>query len=300
MEKPWLLADKSAIQTLSTAKRLKLHEQYTLMVPALLVTEIAADLSKAQSRLDRTKEVSQLGGIRGVASLCAAFDFQSIMFPAFHANNVVRELEHAKLGLPVPQTSFMLDDKKLFYATALDRMQNGTPSEDELALSNEWRPIAQSTLEEYSAVARSHGLHPPTAKSIEGALALAKAELELPIVASWPSLFLQQCGSDSFYKRYTELPANVTAKPLQEWAPYTYHCLVVFLFGLIAWRDKLIRTSNSANHELDLQYLYYLPFCHVFCSADDIHKRLAVPLLKDWQDFRAPSDLLPKPEEPVT
>ena len=293
MEKPWLLADKSAIQTLSTAKRLKLHEQYTVMVPALLVTEIAADLTKAQSRLDGTKEVSQLGGVGGVASLCVAFDFQSIMFPAFHANNVVRELEHAKLGLPTPQMSFMLDDTRFFYATALDRMQKGTPSDDELALSKEWRPIAQSTLDEYSQVARSHGLHPPKAKSIDGALELAKAELSLPLVASWPSLFLQQCGSDNFYKRYIDVPINVRSKPLSEWAPYTYHCLVVFLFGLIAWRDKLIRMKNSANHELDLQYLYYLPFCKVFSSDDDIHKKLAVLLLQPQQEFRSPLDLLP-------
>ena len=35
----------------------------------------------------------------------------------------------------------------------------------------------------------------------------------------------------------------------------------------------------------DVQYLYYLPFCAVFTSNDDLHKKLAPLLVRDDQSF---------------
>lgn len=79
-------------------------------------------------------------------------------------------------------------------------------------------------------------------------------------------------------------------KPLiREFAPYSFHCLRVdalFLFGLIS---DLIGTRPT--NRVDLEYLYYLPFGHVFTSNDKVHKNLVPLLLRDDQKFIAGPDL---------
>ena len=79
-------------------------------------------------------------------------------------------------------------------------------------------------------------------------------------------------------------------KPLiKEFAPYAFHCLRVdtlFLFGLTS---NLIGTRPT--NRVDLEYLYYLPFGHVFTSNDKVHKKLAPLLLRNDQKFIAGPDL---------
>ncbi|MEZ0181919.1 SEC-C domain-containing protein [Flavobacterium oncorhynchi] len=83
---------------------------------------------------------------------------------------------------------------------------------------------------------------------------------------------------------------NQLGKPLiKEFAPYAFHCLridALFLFGLIT---DLIGTRPT--NRVDLEYLYYLPFGHVFTSNDKVHKNLVPILLRDDQKFIAGPDL---------
>lgn len=83
---------------------------------------------------------------------------------------------------------------------------------------------------------------------------------------------------------------NQLGKPLiKEFAPYAFHCLRVdtlFLFGLAS---DLIGTRPT--NRVDIEYLYYLPFGHVFTSNDKVHKNLAPLLLRDDQKFIAGPDL---------
>lgn len=76
---------------------------------------------------------------------------------------------------------------------------------------------------------------------------------------------------------------------IKEFAPYAFHCLRVdtlFLFGLTS---NLIGTRPT--NRVDLEYLYYLPFGHVFTSNDKVHKKLAPLLLRNDQKFIAGPDL---------
>lgn len=83
---------------------------------------------------------------------------------------------------------------------------------------------------------------------------------------------------------------NQLGKPLiKEFAPYAFHCLRVdtlFLFGLTS---DLIGTRPT--NRVDLEYLYYLPFGHVFTSNDKVHKKLVPLLLRNNQKFIAGPDL---------
>ncbi|MBI2604657.1 MAG: hypothetical protein HYW49_01125 [Deltaproteobacteria bacterium] len=49
------------------------------------------------------------------------------------------------------------------------------------------------------------------------------------------------------------------------YAAYFYRCNTIYFVGL---GKGLIRTSKKANTHLDMQYIYYLPFCMTFTSSD--------------------------------
>lgn len=76
--------------------------------------------------------------------------------------------------------------------------------------------------------------------------------------------------------------------PIREFAPYFRYIYSVDLFFYLAIAADLIsrvRPAGKADNKVDLAYLYYLPFCKVFTSGDNLHERI-VPLFKrDNQDF---------------
>jgi len=70
---------------------------------------------------------------------------------------------------------------------------------------------------------------------------------------------------------------------LRSFAPFVAHCVRVLLLllvfthnGLVAWRPTNL---------LDVQYLYYAPFCQVFSSNDALHVTLAPHVLRGDQTF---------------
>jgi len=72
-------------------------------------------------------------------------------------------------------------------------------------------------------------------------------------------------------------------KSFKEFAPYAYYCLktnILFYCGLIC---NLITTRRT--NRIDLEYLYYLPFCMVFSSGGKFHKDVSPLLLRDDQEF---------------
>lgn len=62
---------------------------------------------------------------------------------------------------------------------------------------------------------------------------------------------------------------------IRHFLPYTHHCMRVFtLFGQGVGLGLIPQRPTNV---IDLQYLFYLPFCMVFTSADNLHHDL-VPL----------------------
>ena len=71
--------------------------------------------------------------------------------------------------------------------------------------------------------------------------------------------------------------------------PYAFHCLLIdmlFTNGLVS---GLITTRPT--NRLDIEYLYYLPFCNVFTSNDNLHKNIAPLILRENQKFIVGEDL---------
>jgi len=64
-------------------------------------------------------------------------------------------------------------------------------------------------------------------------------------------------------------------------APFAAFCLKVTLLYAICKRHQLIPVEDK--DALDLQYLCYMPFCELFCTADKMQARLAPHLLREDQ-----------------
>jgi hypothetical protein len=68
---------------------------------------------------------------------------------------------------------------------------------------------------------------------------------------------------------------------MREFAPYASFVLRAQLTFELALANSLIKERPST--EVDLQYLFYLPFCHAFLSGDDDQVKLAEALRRDDQ-----------------
>ncbi|WP_208454358.1 hypothetical protein [Methyloligella sp. GL2] len=73
-------------------------------------------------------------------------------------------------------------------------------------------------------------------------------------------------------------------QPVEEYAPYMAHCLLVDVFFHITVDKKLISPSRASN-KIDLSYLYYLPFAQIFVSNDKLHRRVSPLFLQPEQLF---------------
>jgi len=91
------------------------------------------------------------------------------------------------------------------------------------------------------------------------------------------------------------IPVEFEPQVLEQWhghgsasfinyAPYAAHVMAVELFFQIALAANLIGTMNPANRT-DTAYLFYAPFCHVFVSSDNLHRRCAPHFLRADQSF---------------
>jgi hypothetical protein len=71
---------------------------------------------------------------------------------------------------------------------------------------------------------------------------------------------------------------------IPDFLPFAVHILSVDLFFYLGIAADLI-ARGRASHRADIAYLYYLPFCSIFTSADKLHKGIAPLFMRDHQMF---------------
>jgi hypothetical protein len=67
--------------------------------------------------------------------------------------------------------------------------------------------------------------------------------------------------------------------PLRQYVPYFMFLLTINIFFCLVLPTQLLKNVKPS-HQVDLAYLYYLPFCDVFTSKDNFHAQI-VPLFLD-------------------
>jgi len=75
--------------------------------------------------------------------------------------------------------------------------------------------------------------------------------------------------------------------PLRDFVYFRHLFGVDLFFSLAVASDQIsrVRPNGKADNKVDIAYLCYLPFCHVFVSADNLHKRVVPLFLRPDQTF---------------
>jgi hypothetical protein len=72
--------------------------------------------------------------------------------------------------------------------------------------------------------------------------------------------------------------------PLREYIPYFIFLLAINLFFGLVLPTQLLKNVEPS-HQVDLAYLYDLPFCSVFTSKDNFHAQIVPLSLNENQAF---------------
>jgi hypothetical protein len=293
---PVTIYDKSALESLSADESVWFGNFYRATVTPIFFVETLADLEKEVAR-GRTPE-SVVGSIAA----------KSVLFGpdvnVHHGTLCTEELLGYELemrGVPVVSggRSFQSGDRRgvlldqSLEADALQRWQEGKFLEVERSFARIWRAkLSGLDLNKARRQFKSLGLGKIRVRDLAEAKGIVD---ELLNTNGWQGNALSMaCEAlslpSSSLSQITARWRRAGCPILPRFAPYTAHVLAVDLFfylGLLAGQISGDRPSNR----VDISYLYYLPFCMIFTSKDNLHARSVPLFLKKDQEFLRADEL---------
>jgi hypothetical protein len=286
---PNLLIDKSALEQLAPQELAFLDRHFFLVLPPILLEEIQAEIGKANVP-GRTPE-------RWVTTLARKLGLNAL------GNDPWQSLCLTELmGWPVPMERKCVSGaiERVETRTGAPGIRIGVSAGDKQTEQWRLRPLTDAEREEglrFRRAARSkppsdyithcRHLKIPIARPVDGdqlrsqvnAL-ISRSDLAPNLLA----LLALEIGFTRSEWRTALARYRVVSGPLGGLAAYAEFCARV----LLSFSAGLLNSSivgGRATDRLDTDYLFYLPFCQVFCSGDGLHERLAPLLLGPDQDF---------------
>jgi hypothetical protein len=288
---PIALFDKSFLQSLSLDEAVFFDHFFLPVICPLFYVETLADLEK-HVREGRTPE-QEVGIIADKVPEMSGYPC------AYHIDLATAALFGASIPLDgrIPTEGgkpVKLDGKSGFVheesaaAQAFRRWQEREFLVVERQFARTWRTTLNNVdLARIAAGIRAMGIRPGTCRSLEDAKAIVDGFLERDGAAAIDRLNLAlglfeippEHDVHLFERWVTRGRAS-----LRRFAPYAAHVVAVELFFRVALGAALIGTAD-ANNRTDIGYLFYSPFCHVFVSSDNLHRRCAPHFLRTDQSF---------------
>ena len=284
-----LIFDKSTFQIFSRDELRLLHRYFWINVTPILVMEILGDLSKEKDGFESDSKgaefASKLFGFNSsvntfyVDLITAELQGQAIPFykPLVDTAQPV-EMSDGQIGMRIHPS----DERQ-----ALDRWQEQQFHNWERELSKEWRANTKvPTL--LAALKEKINASNPNSRNLNGQqeiLAAFDAYVELKRDSNeLLQLLIEQFSIPTeiaggvFYRWETE-----RTKGFNAFAPYSLYCLRASYFFQTCLQNELIGTRPT--NILDMQYVYYLPFCRVFVSNDKFHDSVVPYLINKNQKY---------------
>ena len=279
---PTIIYDKSALQSLSKDEAFYLECHFSGVLTQTLLIEIVADLKKA-AKEGRTPEagVINLADKIGVLGTTPNVDYAELITAELNGYSI--EMKR----VPIVGGARMVTLKDGTHGAVLDeppeqeavrRWRSGDFAALEYALADHWRAAVKAIdLAEISRKMKWTKERRPGVKSLSDILLWVDRFVDDPNirfhVLKTAFALLPVPGH---YQRHIVDRWKRCGRPmLRDFAPYTRHVLRVDLFFYLGLAARLI--TDRPSNRIDMSYLYYLPFCRVFTSRDDLHKQ-AVPL----------------------
>tara|TARA_E500000305_G_scaffold67207_2_gene53477 strand:+ start:2500 stop:3705 length:1206 start_codon:yes stop_codon:yes gene_type:complete len=295
---PVLLLDKSAIHSLSERESYWLDNLYFINRVPPLFMEVMADLKKKPSNLQLSADQVQ--------ALANKFPIMGVYQNTHHEECWQGDL----LGYPVPMDgripmpygNEIIDSRGesgiLFDRSpedkAMDRWKRGEFNEFENELADRWR----ESLKGIDLTAPSRAYAKMRRRGEEGIQSLEELVHVVRDICEGKTgkyVLLKEVvttlvpNNKKFLKQVYSRWSSCGRPEIFQYAPYAMHCFAVKTFFTMGLALNLI--STRASNVIDLQYLYYLPFCSAFTSGDKFHKQLAPLFMRKDQLFLNPEAL---------
>jgi len=287
---PTALFDKSFLQSLSLDESVWFDHFFIPNVCPLFYIETLADLEKP-ARKGKTSD-------QEVRVIADKFPEMSSAPNAFHLDLCLSNL----MGINVPMTGQILFAGSYFVkendktgavlkvtreADAFSRWQKQEFEDIERLYAKIWRTAVTSIdLNEVAKSFKTIGIDGKTCRSLEDAKAIADEFIWNP-----ENPFERIRLAITFLNIPIHLHSKIIDRfsianypPLASYAPYAAYVLSVEIFFQVALAANLISPERPSNRT-DIAYLFYLPFCMVFISSDNLHKKCAPIFLRSDQSF---------------
>ena len=285
-----IIIDKSTFQSLSFSELYRLSRYYRHNITPVLTMEIIGDLKKEFPDGKTPSEVR-------------VKDFAKKLFPLHSVVNAHYRLlvEGDLMGDPVNSDfrPFVMMSKSVESSSgqkgmivketieekAIYKWKDGQFTEADQELSNLWRVNTThenllTNLKSYLSETFNVKLKDFNALNEYVETCLNEVTNQYPLLVS----LMRNYDIDAGKGVQVTSRWNRSGRPrIKDFAEYAYHCLKVDLMFLYGLSSGLINTRPT--NRVDLEYLYYLPFCHLFTSIDKFHTNLVPFLLKPTQRF---------------
>jgi len=259
-------------------------------ITPILTYEIIADLSKKfkKGRLsfDKVKELASkiIGSGNPVNANYRSICIGSLLgyHPPIDTGQAVVDhgtrvpLENGKFGVFIDMSPLN---------KAILRWSNGKFDDSEIILANLWRTsINRYDIEVFkSQIDKLQIILPRVNNTDELKNVINDYSLRSPLQESWLKLVLSLVRPSNNIKEKILSRWQCLNYYLKDFSPYAFYCVKVILALQIATRSKIIKWKPS--NILDMEYLFYLPFCMLFVSSDNLHIKIAPLLVRENQSF---------------
>lgn len=287
--------DKSTFQMLSYNELLRLSNYYRHNVAPVLVMEILGDLKKEAPEgkvpADRVTEFAS----KLFPTQCVVNAYYRTLVKGELLGNAIQMDGRPTLDIEkIVQTD---DGRKGFVIEetaaeqAVYKWKDGKFTEADHELSQLWRTITTQEDLLKNLQKNLKAATPDRLKSLEELNAKVQSVLADPERQESLLVYLIDNYGEGEINGATPFTRWLEAgRPLlKDFIPYCAHCLKIDLLFHLGLQSELIGTK--ATNRVDLEYLYYLPFCNVFTSDDKIHKQLAPLLVRKNQQFITGAEL---------
>jgi hypothetical protein len=293
---PILIFDKSSLESLNLDEAVLLDNFYMSNITPLFFVECLADLEKnirskstpeqlVGSLADRTPDAQSCANVHHMSildlELQRKFDLKKVLFRASIAGGRPVQLGEQK-GMIFQRSP---------EEEALQRWTNRQFLELERNIAKQWRQsLASINFEDMLTVVRS-GIGPwRKPKTLEEARHLANMVIDY-LEPEWLLRFgLALLGIPQATTWVVDNWIQQRRPPLREHLPYFIYLLTINIFFCFVLPTELLRNVKPS-HQVDLAYLYYLPFCTVFTSKDRFHAQIVPLFLDRFQTFVHGDDL---------
>lgn len=291
---PVLIFDKSFLESLTVNESIWLDHFFLCNITPLFYVETLADLEKKGKKgkiiRDSQDIVKEIAKKSPVISPCPSMHHRRIVVYELLGEEVDvknRRIQRSS-GQYVKYSdgTVGIDFRQFPEEAALHRWKLGLFEEIERDIAKDWRG-ALSVLNFDKIIALINSEIPfgtrftdmQTLRVFVGDF--VKAKYKSFIHFALEILDVPEKARKSIIKRWQ----NNGWKTFSEFAPYAAHVLTVDLFFYLGLSNGLIGKERASSNRIDISYLYYLPFCHVFVSTDRLHKRVAPLFIEPDQSF---------------